>query len=36
MCPMPDPFIDLTKIREFSPSYHRTKPMVSMKEPLNI
>lgn len=36
MGPMPDTYVVLTKIRDFFPSYHRTKPMVSVKEPLNL
>lgn len=36
MGPMHDPYVDLTKIRYFFPSYQMTKPMVSIKEPLNL
>lgn len=36
MGPMCDPSVDLTKIMDFSPAYHMTKPVVSIKEPLNL
>lgn len=30
------PYVDLTKVMDFFLSYHRTNPMVSIKEPLNL
>lgn len=33
---MYDPSADLTNIKEFFPSYHRTKPLVSIPGPLNL
>lgn len=36
MGPMYDPYADITNIRDFFPSYHRTKPIVSVKGPLNL
>lgn len=36
MGPMHDPLVDITKFRDFFPSYHRTKPIVTIKEPINL
>lgn len=33
---MYDPYADLTNIKEFFPSYHMTKSIVSIVEPLNL
>lgn len=31
MGPLPDPSLDVVKLREFFPSYHQTKPIMSVK-----
>lgn len=36
MGPMHDPSEEVTKLRDFSPAYHRTKPLVSIKESMNL
>lgn len=36
MGPMHDSFVDLTKIRDFFPSYHQTKLTVSIKKPSSL
>ncbi|KAI5411969.1 hypothetical protein KIW84_056871 [Lathyrus oleraceus] len=36
MGPMYDPYADRTSIKDFLPSYHRTKPLVSIVGPLNL
>lgn len=33
---MHDPSEDLTKIRDISPAYHRTKPLVRIKGSINL
>lgn len=33
---IPNPLVDDVKLREFFPSYHRTRPIVSIKKPINL
>lgn len=36
MSPTLNPVEGLTKFKDFFPTYHRTKPIVSIKEPMNL
>lgn len=36
MGPMSDPIVDIVKLRELFPSYHQSKPIVSIKKPIDL
>lgn len=36
MGPKHDPSVDITKLKDFFLSYHQNKPIVSIKEPINL
>lgn len=33
---MSDPAVDIVKLRDFFPSYHRTKPIARIKKPIDL